>query len=103
MNISASINKTELLIRQYAKLSEPKRKAIRQRLLAEGFDTTSLPIIARSQQDALPLSFAQERLWFLWRLEPESAAYNVAGAVRLGGDLDVRALRSAVDALVMRH
>ncbi|HEY6320725.1 MAG TPA: condensation domain-containing protein, partial [Thermoanaerobaculia bacterium] len=51
----------------------------------------------------LPLSFAQLRLWFLDRLAPGSAAYNVPLAVWLLGDLDVPALGAAVAALVRRH
>ncbi|MCW8061220.1 condensation domain-containing protein, partial [Agrobacterium tumefaciens] len=49
------------------------------------------------------MSHAQERLWFLWRLEPDSPAYNIVGAVRLEGALNVDALREAVTGLVRRH
>src|SRR3954463_7497586 len=52
---------------------------------------------------ALPLSFAQERLWFLDQLVPESPAYTVFDAVRLCGPLDVGALRLAVSEVVRRH
>ncbi|MFE4395327.1 non-ribosomal peptide synthetase [Streptomyces sp. CB02056] len=52
---------------------------------------------------ALPLSSAQRRLWFLNRLEPGSAAYNMAFAVRLSGALDVTALDAALADLVERH
>ena len=51
----------------------------------------------------LPLSFAQERLWFLDRLEPGSASYNVAAAMRLTGALDAAALRRALGEIVRRH
>ncbi|MEW5926854.1 MAG: non-ribosomal peptide synthase/polyketide synthase [Gemmatimonadota bacterium] len=50
-----------------------------------------------------PLSFAQERLWFLDRLQPGSAAYNLAGAVRLRGPLDAAALRRSLAETVRRH
>ncbi|WP_338868507.1 amino acid adenylation domain-containing protein [Myxococcus stipitatus] len=50
-----------------------------------------------------PVSFAQQRLWFLHLLQPENPSYNIAGAVRLSGDLDVEALQRAFDALVERH
>ncbi|TWS93048.1 condensation domain-containing protein, partial [Reyranella sp. CPCC 100927] len=53
--------------------------------------------------DRLRLSEGQERLWFLWRLDPQSAAYNMSGAVRLQGELDVGALRIALDGVVSRH
>ena len=50
-----------------------------------------------------PLSFDQQRLWFLWRLEPHGSLYNLARAVRLRGGLDVPALRTALDGVVARH
>ena len=52
---------------------------------------------------SLPLSFTQERMWFIQQLEPLSAAYNIAAAVRLRGEVDLAALDSAFSALVQRH
>src|SRR5215218_6660082 len=52
----------------------------------------SRPVLATGSRDNLPLSFAQQRLWFLDRLEPGSSAYNIPAAVRLTGRLDVPAL-----------
>nr|MBA3455839.1 amino acid adenylation domain-containing protein [Deltaproteobacteria bacterium] len=49
------------------------------------------------------LSFAQQRLWFLHQLEPDSAAYHVALARRLHGPLDVEALRCALEGVIGRH
>ena len=49
------------------------------------------------------LSFAQQRLWYLWKLDPDSAAYNLAGGLRLRGPLDAQALRHGLSALVARH
>ncbi|MFL5384123.1 MAG: amino acid adenylation domain-containing protein, partial [Longimicrobiaceae bacterium] len=60
------------------------------------------PIPARGGND-LPLSFAQERLWFIDRLEPGSTAYNVGIPLRLGGALDLPALERALGELVRRH
>ncbi|TSE01724.1 amino acid adenylation domain-containing protein [Skermania sp. ID1734] len=51
----------------------------------------------------IPLSLAQQRLWFLNRLDPHSGAYNIAFAVRLFGELDEAALQSALDDVVARH
>ncbi|MEV7187267.1 condensation domain-containing protein, partial [Kitasatospora sp. NPDC093102] len=51
----------------------------------------------------MPLSFAQQRLWFLDQLDPGSAEYVVPTAFRVEGPLDPTALNTALDALVERH
>ncbi|PYT11829.1 MAG: non-ribosomal peptide synthetase, partial [Acidobacteria bacterium] len=51
----------------------------------------------------LPLSFAQQRLWFLDRLEPGCAFYNIPAALRLVGALDAEALRRSLSEIVRRH
>jgi amino acid adenylation domain-containing protein len=51
----------------------------------------------------LPLSFAQQRLWFIHQLDPLSPAYNVPLAVRLTGDLDIDALHATLTEVVRRH
>ncbi|MFD3658948.1 condensation domain-containing protein, partial [Streptomyces sp. NPDC058620] len=61
------------------------------------------PITAASRDRDLPLSFAQQRLWFLDQLEPGSTEYNVPLLVRWPGDLDVAALTAALGAVVRRH
>src|SRR5687768_11521330 len=50
-----------------------------------------------------PLSFAQQRLWFLDKLQPNSAAYNVPTVVRLTGQIQVQAFQEALDKVVARH
>ena len=62
-----------------------------------------LPALSTSRPPQLPLSFAQERLWFFDQLEPGSAAYNIPLAIRLRGCLDRAALNAAVTNLVNRH
>ncbi|WP_148100418.1 condensation domain-containing protein, partial [Streptomyces sp. NL15-2K] len=57
----------------------------------------------RRDGGALPLSFAQERLWFLDDFAPGSTEYNISAGLRLSGDLNVAALQAAVDGLVARH
>ncbi|MFC4047491.1 amino acid adenylation domain-containing protein [Dactylosporangium siamense] len=66
-------------------------------------DGAAPPIVPVDRAAPLPLSYAQQRLWFLAQLEPGSADYNVPTALRLRGELDAGALRRAVAALVARH
>jgi hypothetical protein len=61
------------------------------------------PLQRVSRDEALPLSFAQQRLWFLAQLEPESAFYNSSLAVRLKGALRLPALEQALAELLRRH
>ncbi|WP_455902198.1 condensation domain-containing protein, partial [Rhodococcus gordoniae] len=53
--------------------------------------------------ERVPLSLAQQRMWTLNRVDPESGVYNIPVAVRLTGALDVDALRAAVADLFARH
>ncbi|MDQ3265841.1 MAG: amino acid adenylation domain-containing protein [Myxococcota bacterium] len=61
------------------------------------------PVTPVDRAAPLALSFAQQRLWFLDRLEPDSAAYVLPGAIRLVGALDVSALERALGAVIQRH
>jgi hypothetical protein len=79
---------------------------VKRRLLAARFgqlrgEPAAIPRLA--ERDNLPLSFAQERLWFLHQFEPESTAYNTPEAYHLAGPLDVTALQRAVNEIVRRH
>jgi amino acid adenylation domain-containing protein len=61
------------------------------------------PLRASRRADPQPLSFAQQRLWFLHQMEPESPFYNLPFAVRMEGALEVDALRRALAEIVRRH
>ncbi len=64
----------------------------------------SIPAIEpKSWDQGAPLSFAQQRLWFLHQLDPESTAYSLHGAVRLEGQLDIPVLTKALSEIVRRH
>ncbi len=62
-----------------------------------------LELVPVPRDGALPLSFGQQRLWFLDQLEPGSPLYNNPAAVRLSGPLDAAALERAVNAVIARH
>ncbi|HLL81025.1 MAG TPA: amino acid adenylation domain-containing protein, partial [Longimicrobium sp.] len=72
-------------------------------LRREGAGLALPPIPRHEGADAAPLSFGQERLWFLERLAPGRPTYHVPLAVRLRGALDAAALERAVEALAQRH
>ncbi|MGV5049105.1 amino acid adenylation domain-containing protein [Rhodococcus pyridinivorans] len=61
------------------------------------------PLVAQQRPERVPLSFAQQRMWFLNRFDTESAVNNIPMAIRLSGDLDVPALRSAIGDVLQRH
>ncbi|WP_028695082.1 non-ribosomal peptide synthetase [Pseudomonas cremoricolorata] len=92
------------LIERFVKLPTAQRRTLYQQMLGKGIDVARLPIpVTRGAFERVPLSFAQERQWFLWELEPESSAYNLPTALRLHGALDVPALQASFDALLARH
>jgi len=62
-----------------------------------------LPLVPVPRTGAIPLSFAQQRLWFLTKLEGPSSTYNIPVALRLRGRLDGEALVRAIATIVERH
>ncbi|QXH91355.1 amino acid adenylation domain-containing protein [Pseudomonas shahriarae] len=92
------------IARRFITLPLEKRKLYLEKMLAEGVSPTNLPIPeVQSAFESIPLSFAQERQWVLWQLDPDSAAYNIPTALRLKGKLDVVALEQSFNALIARH
>jgi len=61
------------------------------------------PIVAVSREQEIPLSFAQQRLWFLDQMDPGNPLYNVPRTIRMKGTLDIAAVRKALNDLVARH
>ncbi|MEM7198645.1 MAG: amino acid adenylation domain-containing protein [Planctomycetota bacterium] len=108
------------LSERLAKLSTEQRALLRRRLAERGRDpaaaeAAAAPPVAdepgdsdariprRDPDAALPLSHAQERLWFLNRLERGNAFYNIPMGLRMRGPLDVAALHRALEEIVRRH
>ncbi|MFT4394040.1 amino acid adenylation domain-containing protein [Gordonia lacunae] len=71
--------------------------------VADDAATRRPELVPQPRPDRIPLAFSQRRLWFINRLDPTSAAYNIPGAVRLGADVDVAALAAAIDDVIARH
>jgi hypothetical protein len=63
----------------------------------------AIPLVPVERTGPVELSYAQQRMWFLHQLEPDSASYNVPAVVRLRGALDPERLRSALNAVALRH
>src|SRR5260370_33431134 len=86
-----AISKREWLLKQ-VRDAKPERVALNLR-----------PIVAADRSRRLPLSFAQQRLWFLAQMEGVSEAYHIPFRVRLKGQLKRTALRAALNRIVARH
>src|SRR5579863_10506204 len=69
----------------------------------EKSEVPRIGVVDRGQMEGLPLSYAQERLWFINQLEPENVGYNIPGAVFIGGELDVEQLEEAFNVVIGRH
>ncbi len=92
------------LARRFIGLPLEKRQMFLQALQKEGIDFSRFPIPAQVEaEDRQALSYAQQRMWFLWQLDPASAAYNLPGAVRLKGRLSLPAIEQAFASLIARH
>ncbi len=92
-----------------AKLPPEKRELVLQKLrekkLIQAKDKEQqIPkIVPISREQAIPLSFAQQRLWFLDRFEGSSATYNLTTALRLSGELNTSALQQSLETLIQCH
>ncbi|KAA6192832.1 condensation domain-containing protein, partial [Pseudomonas lactis] len=92
------------LVSRFLRLPLEQRQQFYQRLQTRGMSFAQLPIASvREAGQATPLSYAQERQWFLWQLDPESTAYHIPGVLRLSGSLDKQALQRSFDSLLARH
>ncbi|WP_455659584.1 amino acid adenylation domain-containing protein [Pseudomonas sichuanensis] len=85
-------------------LPPAQRTLFLEKLASKGMSLSHLPIPAvRQAFEQVPLSYAQQRQWFLWQLDPQSTAYHIPVALRIRGALDRVALQRSLDALLERH
>ncbi|MDO1486796.1 amino acid adenylation domain-containing protein, partial [Rhodococcus rhodochrous] len=73
------------------------------RYVDEHVESVGEPLVAQERPDRVPLSYAQQRMWFLNRLAPGSAVDNIPMALRLSGELNVEALAAAISDVLVRH
>ncbi|OPK55965.1 non-ribosomal peptide synthetase, partial [Ralstonia solanacearum] len=93
--LGAELGLTELF-------AQPSLSAVAQAIV-RGQGSALPAITAADRSEALPLSFAQQRLWFLAQMEGGSEAYHIPVGLRLKGELDEAALRHSLDRIVARH
>ena len=101
------------LERRLAALSPEQRELLMQRLKAKGVlvapeavqtaTRSNQAIVPFPRTGVLPLSFAQQRLWFLHQLEPSSAAYQGRWMFQLSGTVDESALVASLTTIMQRH
>ncbi len=92
------------LDKRLAGLSPEKRALLTQLLQKKRAATAQAQAIPRRPDPGRhPMSYAQQRLWFLDQFEPESPFYNISAALRLIGPLDAEALEQALNEIVARH
>jgi amino acid adenylation domain-containing protein len=101
-------NKKDEILKRRSKLSPMQRELLEKRLRGEveshSQSRSRLEIIPkRSQTSPAPLSFAQQRLWFLHQLEPSSPHYSELACLRLTGALNIDALKQTLNEIVRRH
>ncbi|MEM8778723.1 MAG: amino acid adenylation domain-containing protein, partial [Cyanobacteria bacterium P01_G01_bin.49] len=93
----------EELRNRIAALPPEKRAIFEQQLKQKNLRLPQQTIPKRQDSQSLPLSLAQERLWFLHQLDPDSPAYNIAIAWQFTGTLDLRILEKSFQEIIRRH
>ena len=99
-----NIFKVELPLRElFATATLGELALVIEQLQQQNLQLSAPPIVPRAKNTDLPLSYAQQRLWFLDQLQPLSAFYNVPVALRLVGTLNVAALEQSLQKIIHRH
>ena len=92
------------IAKQITELSVEKRQLLEQYLKTAGLNLSNAVILPqRRDTNRFPLSFAQQRLWFLDQLEPDSAVYNIPDTHCFNGPLKLHALERSLNEIVRRH
>jgi amino acid adenylation domain-containing protein/non-ribosomal peptide synthase protein (TIGR01720 family) len=93
------------LLNRKAGLSDAKRALLEKRLRSQAHSSRQREVVTRCAGDGPehPLSFAQERMWFLAQMDPGSPMYNVPVALSIRADVDVPMLERALTEVVRRH
>ena len=92
------------LAQRRARLSPEQRQRLAQRFQTGKRRVQQDSIIPRrAAGEPVPLSYAQQRHWFLWQLDPHSTAYHLGGTLRLRGKLNQAALEDSFQTLIARH
>ena len=95
----------EALQQRIAALSPERRALLEQRLQQQGLSPVAVvsPLMPQPRPPAVPLSPAQQNLWVLHQLNPESSAYHIGLSWQLTGTLDIVALERSLSVIVQRH
>lgn len=81
----------------------PEKLALLQQRITQRTDPSRIEAVPRNLADTFPLSFAQQRLWFLDRLQPSASLYNIPSALRLQFPINIPALELSLNEIVRRH
>ncbi|MEM8531243.1 MAG: condensation domain-containing protein, partial [Chloroflexota bacterium] len=91
--------------RRLSELSKKKQELLKilleEKKKQQSANQHTIPL--RPQNESVPLSFVQQRLWFLCKLDPANVAYNVPAGVRLIGHIDIAMLEQSVNEVIRRH
>nr|WP_211178745.1 non-ribosomal peptide synthetase [Brasilonema octagenarum] len=99
-----NIFKVELPLRElFARATVAELARSLEQLQQQDLELSAPPILPRAKNTDLPLSFAQQRLWFLDQFEPNSPSYNIPLALRLAGTLNQAALEQSLQEIIHRH
>ena len=108
--ISFDVSQDRLLIKGDMNiLTEESREFIKRNkqgiieLILQRKDSAKPDIVVRNSEQTVLLSFSQQRLWMLDQIESGSAHYNIPGALKLTGDLNIQALNQAFTSILERH